>query len=409
MAAPDAVDVRRLRRSAFLAGLGDGVVAVALPLLAAGVTRDPLAIAAVVAAQHLPWPLLALALPSLAGADRRTLAGAGNSARAIALGLAGLQAVVGTETLLTIQIVAFVVGIAQALTDDTERVGGQILRDRGGEAHATLAGAGMAGLAVVGLPIGGVLYELLAPIPLLFVVGIFAVAALFALGVRRPLLTPAAGVGPRSRPPLLPRLAPGTVVITAAAALASAAAGAVAGVLVLIALEDLGLGAPAFGFLLTGLAASSFVGALLAPSLGRRPGVRYGGAVGLVVAAAALVAAWVLLDPDRPYPAIVALGIAAAGSTVATVLLRTQRHGAVSTPEPDALRAFSLAVWTAMPLGAVIGGVLARSTAPEDVLLLAAGAAVVAAVASVTARAGSAAGGEGPGRADDPEPVTEMP
>ena len=409
MAAPDAVDVRRLRRSAFLAGLGDGVVAVALPLLAAGVTRDPLAIAAVVAAQHLPWPLLALALPSLAGADRRTLAGAGNSARAIALGLAGLQAVVGTETLLTIQLVAFVVGIAQALTDDTERVGGQILRDRGGEAHATLAGAGMAGLAIVGLPIGGVLYELLAPIPLLFVVGIFAVAALFALGVRRPLVTPAAGAGPRPTPPLLPRLAPGTVVITAAAALASAAAGAVAGVLVLIALDDLGLGAPAFGFLLTGLAASSLAGGLLAPSLGRRPGVRYGGAVGLVVAAAALVAAEVLLDPESPYPAIVALGIAAAGSTVATVLLRAQRHGAVSTPEPDALRAFSLAVWTAMPLGAVIGGVLARSTAPEDVLLLAAGAAVVAAAVSVTAGAGSSASGEGSGRADGPETVTEMP
>jgi hypothetical protein len=408
VAAPDAVDVRRLRRSAFLAGLGDGVVAVALPLLAAGVTRDPLAIAAVVAAQHLPWPLLALALPSLAGADRRTLAGAGDSARAIALGLAGLQAVVGTETLLTIQLVAFVVGIAQALTDDTERVGGQILRDRGGEAHATLAGAGMAGLAIVGLPIGGVLYELLAPIPLLFVVGIFAVAALFALGVRRPLLPPAAGAAPRSRS-LLPRLAPGTVLITAAAALASAAAGAVAGVLVLIALDDLGLGAPAFGFLLTGLAASSLVGGLLAPSLGRRPGVRYGGALGLAVAAAALVAARVLLDPDGPYPAIVALGVAAAGSTVATVLLRAQRHGAVSTPEPDALRAYSLAVWTAMPLGALMGGVLARSTAPEDVLLLAAGAAVIAAAVSVTARTGSSAGGEEPGRTDGPEPVTEMP
>jgi len=48
-------DERRLRRSSTMAGVGDGVVAVALPLLAANVTRDPLAIAAVVAAQHLPW------------------------------------------------------------------------------------------------------------------------------------------------------------------------------------------------------------------------------------------------------------------------------------------------------------------------------------------------------------------
>ena len=407
MAAPDAVDVRRLRRSAFLAGLGDGVVAVALPLLAAGLTRDPLAIAAVVAAQHLPWPLLALALPSLAGADRRTLAGAADSARAIALGLAGLQAVVGSETLLTIQLVAFVVGVAQALTDDTERVGGELLRDRGGEAHATLAGAGMAGLALVGLPLGGVLFELLAPIPLLFVVGVFAVAALFALGVRRPLVAAGpGGVGARHAAPVLPRLAPGTVAITAAAALASAAAGAVAGVLVLIALDDLGLGAPAFGLLLAGLAVSSFAGGLLAPTLGRRPGVRYGGAAGLVVTAAALVAAWSLLDPDAPYPAVMALGIAAAGSTVATVLLRTQRHGAVATTEPDALRAFSLAVWAAMPLGAVVGGVLARSSAPEDVLLLAAGAATVAAVVSGTARARPPADPQG---GDGTDAVAEMP
>ena len=406
MAAPDAVDVRRLRRSAFLAGLGDGVVAVALPLLAAGLTRDPLAIATVIAAQHLPWPLLALALPSLAGADRRTLAGAADSARAIALGLAGLQAVVGSETILTIQLVAFVVGVAQALTDDTERVGGELLRDRGGEAHATLAGAGMAGLAVVGLPLGGVLYEVLAPIPLLFVVGVFAVAALFALGVRRPLVAGVPGVGPRRSAPVLPRPAPGTLAITGAAALASAAAGAVAGVIVLLALEDLGLGAPAFGLLLAGLAASSFLGGLLAPTLGRRPGVRYGGAAGLVVAAAALVAAWSLLDPDRPYPAVAALAVAAAGSTVATVLLRAQRHGAVATTEPDALRAFSLAVWTATPIGAVIGGVLARSASPEDVLLLAAGAATVAAVVAVTARTGPVASPEG---GSGPDALSEMP
>jgi hypothetical protein len=406
VAAPDAVDVRRLRRSAFLAGLGDGVVAVALPLLAAGLTRDPLAIAAVVAAQHLPWPLLALVLPSLAGADRRTIAGAADSARAIALGLVGLQAVVGSETILTIQLVAFVVGIAQALTDDTERVGGELLRDRGGAAHATLAGAGMAGLALLGLPLGGVLYELLAPIPLLFVVGVFAVAALFALGVRRPLLAAGPGADPRPTTAVLPRLAPGTVAITGAAALAAAAAGAIAGVLVLIALEDLGLGAPAFGFLLAGLAVSSLAGGLLAPSLGRRPGVRYGGAIGLLAAAGALIAAWSLLDPERPYPAIVALGIAAAGSTVATVLLRTQRHGAVPTTEPDGLRAYSLAVWTATPLGAVVGGVLARSAAPEDVLLLAAGAATVAAVVSATARTRPPAASDGP---TDPDAVAEKP
>jgi hypothetical protein len=58
----------------------------------------------------------------------------------------------------------------------------------------------MAGLALLGLPLGGVLYELLAPIPLLFDVGVFAVAALFALAVQRPLVAPEAGRGRGGRP-----------------------------------------------------------------------------------------------------------------------------------------------------------------------------------------------------------------
>ena len=50
----------RLRRSATLAGVAEGVVATALPLLAANLTQDPLAIAGVIAAQHAPWIVVAL-------------------------------------------------------------------------------------------------------------------------------------------------------------------------------------------------------------------------------------------------------------------------------------------------------------------------------------------------------------
>lgn len=382
MAAPDAVDVRRLRRGAFVAGLGDGIAAVALPLLAASLTRDPLSVAGVVAVQHLPWPLLALVRPALRGADRRTLVGAGDSLRACAMGGAGLLTVVGDETITTLLLVALALGVAQALRDDAERVGGETRRGPSGEpATGTIATAGMVGLAVLGLPLGGFLYELLAPIPLLFDVAVFAIAALLILALRAPLRAGPDQAAPGGR---LPRLARGTRVVTAAATLASLAAGAVAGVLVLIALDDLGLGAPAFGLLLTGLAASSVLGALVAPSLGRLVGLRTGVLLGLVVTAGGQLAAWTTLDPEVPYPAVVALGVAAAGGTAAGVLLRAQRprpHGG------DDGRSFHLFVWAATPVGATLGGVAGRIFDPPDVLVLGAVGSLLAAGLAIAARA----------------------
>jgi hypothetical protein len=51
---------RLLWGSAAMSNLGDGIGMVALPLLAAGLTRDPLEIAVVAAAQRLPWLVFVL-------------------------------------------------------------------------------------------------------------------------------------------------------------------------------------------------------------------------------------------------------------------------------------------------------------------------------------------------------------
>lgn len=400
MAARDDVDVRRLRRSTFVAGVGDGIAAVALPLLAAGLTRDPLAVAGVAVAQHLPWALLAFALPVLRSTDRRTLAGAGGSLRALAVAVAGLLAVIGNETILTLQVVAFVLGLAQALDDDAGRVGDDHLRGRrGASVHGSLATAGLVGLGLFGLPLGGFLYEVLAPIPLLFDVGVFAIAALFALSLRRPLRR--ATETASDAPGMAPRLAAGTGVVTATAALGAAATGAVAGVLVLVALDDLGLGAPAFGLLLAGLGASSFVGAFVAPTLAGLVGTRAGTVASLLASGAALVASWYLLDPDRPLLGVLALGAAAAAAMAASVLVRSQLHAAAGQRvDSDALRGFHLAVWSATPVAALAGGVLARATDPAAVLLGAAGLAVIGAVVAL---------GIHPHRPDETTPDATLP
>jgi len=336
------------------------VVAAALPLLAVDLTRDPVGIAGVVAAQHLPWVLVHLGWPRLR-IDRRTLVGLVDTVRALMLGALGLLAVLGHETLLWIQLTAFVVGLGEALTDGTESETTDV---------SGLSARAMIAMGVVGLPLGGVLFQIFPATPFLFEVVAFACAGLFALLVGRPVRAPEP-VDDDDRPE--PTVGPGPRVLTASAVIAAFAASAVAGVLVLYAHDDLGLGAPAFGLLLAGLAGCTAVGGLVAPEFGVRFGVQRGLVVALVLAAAGHGVASRVADPDRPWLGAVALGITAGAGMVAAVLTRAtlQLHGGRPLTA-SVLRPFHLAVWTAIPLGALAGGGIARHASVHQVLLWAA-------------------------------------
>jgi hypothetical protein len=368
-------DQRRLRRSSTIAGVGDGVVAVALPLLAANLTHDPLAVAAVIAAQHLPWALVHVGWRFLRW-DRRTLIGSVDTGRALVLGLIGFLSLIGRETILGIQLAAFVVGLGEALTDGTETETGDV---------SGLSTRGMVGLAVVGLPLGGVLYEIYPATPFLFEVLAFAVAALFALLVRRPVVPP--HVEADETPPPPRALIPGTGAVTISAALAAVATSAVLGVLVLFALEDLGLGAPAFGALLAGLALATAAGGFVAPEVGTALGLKPGLVVAAAVAAAGYATASQVADPDKPLAGALALGVAAGSGMIVAVLTRAllQRNAGRAVTGP-VLQRFHLAVWSAIPVGALAGGWLARRTSVHEVLLLSTVAWAGAAIAALLAQ-----------------------
>jgi hypothetical protein len=366
------IDQRRLRRSSTMAGVGDGVVAVALPLLAANLTHDPVAIAAVIAMQHLPWVLVHAGWRFLRW-DRRTVLGTVDTGRAVVLGMIGLLSLIGRETILDIQLVALVVGFGEALTDGTETE----TEDVGG-----LSARGMAGLAIVGLPLGGILYEIYPATPFLFEVLAFAVAALYALLVRRPVVAP--DVEPEAEP-IAPRgSVPGTGAVTVSAAAAAFATSAVLGVLVLFALEDLGLGAPAFGLLLAGLAVATAAGAFVAPEVGTALGLKAGLVLAAAVAAGGYATASQVADPDRPLAGAVALGIAAGAGMVVAVLSRAllQRNAGRAVTGP-VLQRFHLAVWSAIPLGALAGGWIAGHRSVHEVLLWSTAGWAAAAIAAV--------------------------
>lgn len=367
-------DEPRLQRSSLLAGVAEGVLATALPLLVANVTRDPLAVAGVIAAQHLPWIAVAVLWQRLAASDRRTVVGVVHTARAVAAGYLGVQAAAGTETVLKIQLVALLVGLGEALA-------GAVEEERDDTAH--LSARGMIGVGLVGMPLGGLLYELFTAVPFVADVLFFALAALFALFVQRPVhgvaVSDEGGPDGRRR-----RGPPGALLATGV--LASLGSAAVLGVLVLFALDGLGLGAPAFGLLLAGMAGAAAAGAWVAPEVGRAIGLRSGVAVAGVVAAAALVTASQVADAGRPWASVVALGIGWAAAGTGTVLLRAVVPAA--TDEPEAMRDLHLAESVAVVIGALAGGWLARAHGVDGALLLAAAsfAASALAVAAIRSR-----------------------
>ncbi|HYD09503.1 MAG TPA: hypothetical protein VEA78_05320, partial [Acidimicrobiales bacterium] len=321
-------------------------------------------IAAVVAAQHLPWLLAGLVWRHLPVPDRRTVVGLVHTARALVVAYLGFHAAAGTETILKIQLGALVLGAGEALA-------GRVEEER--EDTDRLSARGMLGVALVGMPLGGFLYELFLAVPFVANVLFFALAGLFALFVDRPVRAvdaPVAADHDRQRVPLA----------LAVSSVATAVAGsAVLGVLVLFALDDLGLGAPAFGLLLAGLAGATAAGGWVAPETGRALGLKLGAALAALVAGAALVTAARVADAERPWAAVVALGIAWATATTGRVLLRALVPAA--TTDPANLRTLHLLEWAGIVAGALAGGWFAREQGVADVLPFAAAAYGVAALA----------------------------
>jgi len=372
-----------LRASSVLAAVGEGVVATALPLLTAALTRDPVAVALVVAAAHLPWIVVTLAggglLPRL---ERRTVLGTAHTLRGAAVAALAYWAAGNAETLGRLVAAAFAIGLGEALADHVEDEADDLPspRPQPSGLSGTLRSGGMVGLAVVGLPVGGLLYEILPPVPFVASVFVFCMAGLIALLPRLPLGSEARAQA--MAPPAPLRLCPGTTRPTAVAALQALGTSAVLGVLVLFALDDLGLGAPSFGVLLGALAAGAALGGLAAPEIGRHLGGTRGAAACALVSGLAYALASGVSSPSFPLFGAAALVLGAAAAMATGVLARAELHARGGRRlGAGGLRAFHLVVWSAIPAGAVIGGLVAGALGVSAAVALAGGVPAVAAAA----------------------------
>lgn len=161
--------------------LGDGIGLVVLPLLAASLTRDPLAIAAVAAAQRLPWLLFVLVSGVIIDrSDRRRIQQIANVGRALVLAALGGAIWLGWASIPLLLGVALLLGIAETLADtaavallpavvvprsELERANGRLYTTQ------TVANE------FVGPPLGGGLFALAAAAPVLVIATCYGLAA----------------------------------------------------------------------------------------------------------------------------------------------------------------------------------------------------------------------------------------
>lgn len=170
--------------SGFLADFGDGVRLAAFPLLAAQLTRSPAAVAAVTAAQGLPWLLLGGGLGVVVDrTDRRRLMVAVDVARAAVIVALAAAILAHSAGLWLIYLTAFVTGAGSALRDTAAVtcVPRLVQPDRLDQANARLIAGQIVGNELAGPAAGGWLFGLAAVLPFAVNAGTLGIAVLLLL------------------------------------------------------------------------------------------------------------------------------------------------------------------------------------------------------------------------------------
>lgn len=348
--------------------LGDGLMAAAAPLLAVSLTQDPVLIALSGAMYLLPWLLFAIAIGTLVDrVDRRRTLVAVATFRALvalALALAIYFHVLGIEGLL---LATFLIGTADVFNDTAlQSVIPTILSKEKlerGNARFQVSDTVLQGF--IGLPIGAAIFSIAAFVPFgLNSLGFAIAAVLIALIPRKHL---AKIVVAEDRPGFWDQLTEGLrylwgakkimrlVVATSLIGFGFNIAGATA---VLMVTKTLKVPEAAFGLVLLAGGVGGLLGAVVAPRLSKRYGR------GVVLASAILLTSFfeVLSGASPNVYVYMALG-AGVGLVIAgwNVLLMSVYHSLIPNEVFGRVHgARRTLVWGIMPIGAVIGGAIAK-------------------------------------------------
>jgi MFS family permease len=362
----------RLWSASALSNLADGLVKIALPLVAVTVTDSPALVAGVALAVTLPWLLFALPAGALADrVDRRIAMLTANVTRAAAVAALAVAVVLGVESsgaaIWALYLVALLLGTAETVYDTcAQSILPQVVpRDRLPRANGRLIAAELTANEFVGPPLGGLLVA--AGIALAFATP----AALWAAAVGALLLLRGGFAVPRREATTLRadvaeglrylwrhRLLRTLATMTG---LFNLATNATFAVFVLYAVgphSAMHLTEAAYGLLFATIAAGSLVGAILADPIIRRLGRSRSLALGILGGVGTVGIAAVTASPLVIAVAFLVGGVTNALWNVVAVSLRQR-----ITPDRILGRinsSYRLVAWGTRPLGAAAGGLLGQ-------------------------------------------------
>jgi MFS family permease len=353
----------RLFTSSSASNLSDGILQAALPLLAATLTRDPVAVSILGALAFLPWLLFALPAGTLVDRmNRRTAMAGANTFRGVIVGVLAVSVVSGHASLPILYAVAFLLGCGETIYDSAARamLPGVVTRGQLERGNSLLSTAESVGNIFLGAPVGAWLFAVAIAMPLWVNGTAYLLAALLALtvvGQFRPVREAptsvrhdmAEGLRWLANHRLLRRL----MVATSFSAIVHSL---VSGILVLYALQNLGLSERGFGLMLAAAGVGAIFGAMVSPYLTRLLGrTNAMGAAGVVSALGLLaMALW-----QQPIPGTLGFAVSAGAVSTFNVQIMSVRQALV--PEHLFGRvqgAYRTVLWGVIPVGTVAGGVI---------------------------------------------------
>jgi MFS family permease len=311
----------------------------------------------------LPWLLFAIPAGTLVDrVNRRTAMAAANVFRALMVATLGLSVVTDQASLPLLYVVAFLLGCAETVYDSAARavLPGVVSRAQLERGNSLLTSAESVGNIFLGAPVGAWLFAVAIAMPFWANAIAYLAAALLVLGVVG-RFKPVREAGSTMRQDTVEglrwlaqhRFLRRLMVITGISAFAHTLP---QGILVLYALQDLGLDERGFGFALAGAGVGAILGSLVSPTVTRLLGRTnaMGVAQSLSALAILLMAFW-----QHPVGGPALYAASAGMISMFNVQIMSVRQALI--PEHLFGRvqgAYRTAIWGGIPLGMLGGGLL---------------------------------------------------
>lgn len=363
----------RLFSASVISNLSDGLLAVAAPLLAITLTKDPVLISMLSAFVMLPWLLFAIPIGLVVDrVDKRLLVTGTNSLRFVIAGLVALAITTDTITIYWLLLATFLVGICEVAADTAAQSLIPVILDKKNfeRANSRLNIAETVIQNFVGAPLSGFLYATAIVLPFMLNSIGFLIAAIFVFLIPAHLIAQSStGVERKEEPKSFigdikfglkylwnDHNLRGLVTVTTSLGFFYSLS---TSTMILFLTEVLELQAKFFGVLMAGAGSGAVLGGLLTPALSKKFGR------GAILAVAIFISSITVLFQGLA-PNFWIFGLIGFISSFAItnwnillmscyqVLIPAELYGRIH----GARRTF---VWGVMPIGAFTGGVIAHS------------------------------------------------